>query len=81
MDIHAGRAIMAGHTYLLDFYQGFLSITVEGANILTRNLLIFGQGAMACHYLRDELNAIHCDDCALQYRVVATYPQSFSPFL
>lgn len=67
MDIHAGRAIMAGpRNYLLDFYQGIpISITVEGANILTRNLLIFGQGAMACHpYLRDELNAIHSDDCA-----------------
>ncbi|MCF6765947.1 acyl-CoA dehydrogenase [Thiotrichales bacterium 19S3-7] len=61
MDLHAGRAVIAGpNNYLLTAYLGVpVSITVEGANIMTRNLLIFGQGAMACHpYLRDEFYAI-----------------------
>ncbi len=55
MDIHAGRAIIMGpNNYLARAYQGApVSITVEGANIMTRNLLIYGQGMMQCHpYLR-----------------------------
>ncbi len=50
-DIHAGRAVVLGpRNYLSTSYMGApVSITVEGANIMTRNLLIFGQGAMACH--------------------------------
>ena len=55
MDIHAGRAIIMGpNNYLARAYQGTpVSITVEGANIMTRNLLIYGQGMMQCHpYLR-----------------------------
>lgn len=55
MDIHAGRAIIMGPSnYLARTYQGTpVAITVEGANIMTRNLLIFGQGVMRCHpYLR-----------------------------
>lgn len=58
MDIHGGRAIMMGPSnYLGVSYQAMpLSITVEGANILTRSLMIFGQGAIRCHpYLKDEL--------------------------
>ncbi len=40
-----------------------VAITVEGANILTRSLMIFGQGAMRCHpYLYDELQAIQDED-------------------
>ena len=55
MDIHAGRAIMNGpNNYLAGGYQSTpIAITVEGANIMTRNLMIFGQGAMRCHpYIR-----------------------------
>lgn len=58
MDIHGGRAIMMGPmNYLAAGYQAMpLSITVEGANILTRSLMIFGQGAIRCHpFLKDEL--------------------------
>lgn len=59
-DIHAGRAIQCGpKNYLAHGYMGVpISITVEGANILTRNLMIFGQGATRCHpYVLKELEA------------------------
>ncbi|MGH8578058.1 MAG: acyl-CoA dehydrogenase domain-containing protein, partial [Gammaproteobacteria bacterium] len=51
MDIHGGRAICEGPSnYLANAYQGVpVSITVEGANILTRSLIVFGQGAIRCH--------------------------------
>lgn len=65
MDIHAGKAIQMGpHNYLAHAYLGLpISITVEGANILTRNLIIFGQGAMRCHpYIRDEIEAAQQGD-------------------
>ncbi len=61
MDVHAGRAVVVGpRNYLTSFYQGIpISITVEGANVMSRNLLIFGQGSMACHpYIRDEFYAV-----------------------
>ncbi len=61
MDIHAGRAVVVGpRNYLSNFYEGVpISITVEGANIMSRNLLIFGQGSMACHpFIRDEFYAV-----------------------
>lgn len=51
MDVHGGKAIMEGPTnYLGSTYDSIpISITVEGANILTRSLIIFGQGAIRCH--------------------------------
>jgi acyl-CoA dehydrogenase len=51
MDVHGGKAIMLGpKNYLARSYESVpISITVEGANILTRNLIIFGQGAIRCH--------------------------------
>src|SRR5574340_1236618 len=51
MDIHGGKGICLGpRNYLGRSYQGIpIAITVEGANILTRNLMIFGQGAIRCH--------------------------------
>ncbi|WP_425568397.1 acyl-CoA dehydrogenase [Pseudaeromonas paramecii] len=58
MDIHAGRAIMLGRSnYLAYHYMGIpIAITVEGANILTRSLMIYGQGAVRCHpFLRQEM--------------------------
>jgi len=65
MDIHGGRGICMGPSnYLGRTYQSIpVAITVEGANILTRSLIIFGQGAMRCHpYLQEELAAANMDD-------------------
>lgn len=61
MDVHGGRVVVTGpRNYLFNYYQGIpISVTVEGANIMSRNLLIFGQGSMACHpFVRDEFYAI-----------------------
>lgn len=51
MDIHGGKGICMGpNNYLAQSYLEMpIGITVEGANILTRSLIIFGQGAMRCH--------------------------------
>ncbi len=51
MDIQAGYGIQVGpRNFLAHPYLSIpVSITVEGANILTRNLIIFGQGAIRCH--------------------------------
>jgi acyl-CoA dehydrogenase len=65
MDIHGGRGICMGpRNYLGRVYQAIpISITVEGANILTRSLIIFGQGAIRCHpFLLDEMNAAQGND-------------------
>jgi len=65
MDIHAGRAVVVGpRNYLSNPYVGIpISITVEGANIMSRNLLIFGQGSMACHpFIRKEFYAVSSQD-------------------
>ncbi len=65
MDIHAGRAVVVGpRNYMTNFYLGIpITVTVEGANIMTRNLLIFGQGSMACHpFVRDEFYALASKD-------------------
>lgn len=60
MDVHAGRGVIMGpRNYLARTYQGVpIGITVEGANILTRSMIIFGQGAIRCHpYLLTEMEA------------------------
>ena len=65
MDVHGGKGICLGPTnYLGRAYQGVpISITVEGANILTRNMMIFGQGAMRCHpFVLKELYAAQIED-------------------
>ncbi len=76
MDVHGGKGIMLGPSnYLARSYQGIpVSITVEGANILTRGLMIFGQGAIRCHpLLLDEMqaaaegNVTHFDDLLFQH--------------
>ncbi len=62
MDIHGGKGICLGpNNYLARGYQGApIAITVEGANILTRSLIIYGQGAIRCHpYVLAELQAAH----------------------
>lgn len=61
MDILGGRGIQMGpRNFMALVYQTVpIAITVEGANILTRSMIIFGQGAMRCHpYLADELAAL-----------------------
>ncbi len=61
MDIHAGRGIQLGpRNYLgLGYIAVPICITVEGANILTRNLIIFGQGILRCHpFLWQEMRAL-----------------------
>ncbi len=65
MDVLGGRGIQMGpRNFLTTPYQAIpVSITVEGANILTRSLMIFGQGAMRCHpYLFDELQLLQSED-------------------
>ena len=65
MDIHGGRGVILGpRNYLGRAYQGIpIAITVEGANILTRSMIIFGQGAIRCHpYLLKELEAAYDDN-------------------
>ena len=63
MDLHGGRGICDGQTnYLMAAYQAMpVAITVEGANILTRSLITFAQGALRSHpYLYKEIQA--CQD-------------------
>ncbi|MBE0380448.1 acyl-CoA dehydrogenase [Pseudoalteromonas prydzensis] len=65
MDIQAGKAIQNGpqNTLASGYVAQPIAITVEGANILTRNLMIFGQGVMRCHpYLQSMVESIHSDD-------------------
>lgn len=65
MDIHGGKGICLGpHNYLGRAYQSTpIAITVEGANILTRSLIIFGQGAIRCHpYVLAEMEAAQQKD-------------------
>ena len=65
MDIHGGKGIMMGpKNYLARAYEGVpIGITVEGANILTRSMIIFGQGAIRCHpYILKEMQALSHDN-------------------
>ena len=65
MDIAGGKGIMLGNNnFLARAYQGApIAITVEGANILTRSMIIFGQGAIRCHpYLLTEMAAAQNND-------------------
>jgi acyl-CoA dehydrogenase len=65
MDIHGGRAIIMGpRNYLAVPYQALpVAITVEGANIMTRSLIVFGQGAIRCHpFVYREMEAARNND-------------------
>ena len=65
MDIRAGAAICRGpRNILAQMYQAVpVGITVEGANILTRSMIIYGQGAIRCHpFLHDEMAAAAAGD-------------------
>ncbi|NND53965.1 MAG: acyl-CoA dehydrogenase [Gammaproteobacteria bacterium] len=65
MDVQGGKAIISGPSnYLGRLYDSIpISITVEGANILTRSLIIFGQGAIRCHpFVLQEMRAANNPD-------------------
>ena len=65
MDVHGGKGIMMGpKNYIGRGYMATpIAITVEGANILTRSLIIFGQGAVRCHpFVLRELRAAQDTD-------------------
>jgi acyl-CoA dehydrogenase len=65
MDVHGGKSICVGpKNYLETPYRAIpIGITVEGANILTRSLIIFGQGSIRCHpYILDEMKAVQLED-------------------
>jgi len=65
MDVHGGKAVMMGpNNYLGRGYMATpIAITVEGANILTRSLIIYGQGAIRCHpFVLRELHAAADED-------------------
>jgi len=65
MDIHGGKSIIQGpNNYLGHAYQAVpVAITVEGANILTRCMIVFGQGVIRCHpWLFEEMETAGLDD-------------------
>jgi len=65
MDVHGGKGIILGpRNYLGRGWQGApIWITVEGANILTRSMMIFGQGAIRCHpFVLKEMQAAALPD-------------------
>lgn len=65
MDVHSGRGVIMGpRNYLQGAYQSLpVGITVEGANVLTRSLMIFGQGSIRCHpYVFTEMETTRNDD-------------------
>lgn len=73
MDLQGGAGIIRGPKNI--FAHAYTSIpigiTVEGANILTRSLIVFGQGVMRCHpFLQDEVEA-------LQTRNLKTFDKAF----
>ena len=76
MDIHGGKAVMLGKSnYLSNIYQVIpIAITVEGANILTRSMIIFGQGLMRCHpFLKDELESLERKDYSLFNKILGSH--------
>lgn len=65
MDVHSGKAVMDGPSnYLLPLYRAVpIGITVEGANIVTRSLIIFGQGSIRAHpHMLDNMMALQEPD-------------------
>jgi len=67
MDIRAGSAIQRGprNTLARAWDAVPIGITVEGANILTRSMIIYGQGAIRCHpFVHREINAVAARDLA-----------------
>jgi acyl-CoA dehydrogenase len=67
MDVHSGKAVIDGPSnYLSPLYKALpIGITVEGANIVTRSLIIFGQGSVRAHpHMLDEMVALSMTDDA-----------------
>jgi acyl-CoA dehydrogenase len=67
LDVHGGKGVQEGpHNYLGSLYRSVpIGITVEGANIVTRSLIQFGQGAIRSHpYLLKEVAALEESDRA-----------------
>ena len=65
MDIRAGAAICRGPRNILAraHVAAPIGITVEGSNILTRSMIIYGQGAIRCHpFAFEEIEAVAADD-------------------
>jgi len=65
MDVLGGKGIIAGPRNLLGvaYRHAPIAITVEGANLLSRALIIFGQGATRCHpYVLEEMGAVQAQD-------------------
>ena len=65
MDIHGGKGVMLGpKNYLSTAHEAApIGITVEGANIMTRSLIIFGQGAFRCHpFVLKEIEAVNIEN-------------------
>lgn len=89
MDIHGGKGICLGPSnYLARTYQQTpVGITVEGANILTRNMIIFGQGAIRAHpftlreidaaWDQDKKRGLRAFDEALTGHIVFTFRNAF----
>ena len=78
MDLHGGKAVCDGPSnYVQSAYQAMpVGITVEGANILTRSLITFAQGALRSHpYLYKEIQA--CQDVD-EERGLAAFDKAFS---
>ena len=72
MDIHGGKAVQLGpNNYAGRAWQTApIAITVEGANIMTRSLMIFGQGAIRCHpHVLKEMQAVQITDYTTRLRV------------
>jgi acyl-CoA dehydrogenase len=75
MDIIGGKGICMGPSnFLARAYQQLpVGITVEGANILTRSLILFGQGAIRCHpFVQAEMNAAQMTDEAKAFQAFDT---------
>ncbi|MEO8160689.1 MAG: acyl-CoA dehydrogenase, partial [Arenimonas sp.] len=71
MDIHGGKGVILGpRNYLGRGWQAApIAITVEGANIMTRSLMIFGQGAIRCHpWVLKEMQAAQNPDPVARLR-------------
>ena len=73
MDIRAGSAIQRGPRNMLSRAWNAvpIGITVEGANILTRTMIVYGQGAIRCHpFVQKEIDAVAKDDLAAFDRAI-----------
>ena len=71
MDVHGGKAVQLGpKNYAARGWESVpIAITVEGANIMTRSLMIFGQGAIRCHpYVLKEMQALAIADYGQKLR-------------